>query len=815
MTVAEDARFGQGEGVMGEQSRRATGRYSGTAMAQTSNVLRVLANALHSTLLRAPSRARRVLNAVICGAFVVVGGLAATPANAEDTPLQEPTPLVPAEVTTRDQIAPRQITTLTVSGDVGWFDREARTRRPAIGLRARIESPSGAVLGFATTNAQGIYQAQIDPVPQIRVRIETVGDGYTVRAAIPGAQGADEGLGAPYGMVSQIISTADIDVVEVTQNAPSSSRMNDAIAIHQAIARVQPVIDARFGIDFTAGDIVYPGAGPSSYDPAVELLTVSDNDAFDWDVIHHELAHRLGGLLGMEDSPGGSHDLAENLADSLPKSEALRLAWSEGLATFLAVSLQREARLDTLGLEFVGDTTYTDWDPVTPLNFDLEAGPFGRRGAADEAAIIRALWDLYDSNDDEGDTVSLGADIFATLGTAQAIEFFAAWEELSDRPSPSERAGIGCIASVAGAAPAPVLPTGLVGRQVPTITWSPGGLGVASPNSRFTVTVLDATYKPLFGPLDLGALLSWTPSPALWAAMTDAGLVHVEVTGTHLSQPLTAPIAGCPVSILSSAVGLEVDVNGSCLGENGRIDVVIRNTTTVDQSVLLIVGNLTPRARNVGASSTETITVTGRPDGSIPTTLLAGDEILFADAVDIDCDRVNGIPPEVRIEKSCLAGNGRIDVYLTNLQLERSAAYSVFVDSVPPKTRVLNPGETVRVSTTGRPDGSRPVSVRRDGLLVEQDRIAIACDIEPAGREVVLLDGCLLGAGRFDVYLSNPTSASQNYAVEVSGLAPRLVRVDGMDTVRETITGRPDGTYSIRVLRDLVLIFEGEVAITC
>ena len=226
---------------------------------------------------------------------------------------------------------------------------------------------------------------------------------------------------------------------------------------------------------------------------------------------------------------------------------------------------------------------------------------------------------------------------------------------------------------------------------------------------------------------------------------------------------------------------------------------------------------LTPRERLVPPGGTETLTVTGRPDGPLSVSLLANGTEILSTTVVVDCDPSPMDQPEVRVEKSCLAGNGRIDVYLTNPRIDVSATYAVFIDSIPPKVATLGPGESVRVSTTGRPDGYRPLRVTRNGVEIETatQLVSIACDIDPQGRETVMLDSCLQGAGRFDIYLTNPADQRTVYTVAVTGLADRTVEVDQGDTVREAITGRPDGTYTIQVRRTGVLIATEQRTISC
>jgi len=58
-----------------------------------------------------------------------------------------------------------------------------------------------------------------------------------------------------------------------------------------------------------------------------------DSDHYDDDVLFHEFAHYIEGMVGAQDSPGGVHYLTENDQD-------LRLTWSEGLGGFFPAAVK-------------------------------------------------------------------------------------------------------------------------------------------------------------------------------------------------------------------------------------------------------------------------------------------------------------------------------------------------------------------------------------------------------------------------------------------------------------------------------------------
>jgi hypothetical protein len=115
----------------------------------------------------------------------------------------------------------------------------------------------------------------------------------------------------------------------------------------------------------------------------------SDSDEFDDSVILHEYAHMLAARFSRDDSPGGPHVLGDLLDP--------RVAWSEGWANFFAAAVRgTSAFLDSKGLG-VG------------LRYDLEENVPGgdRQGYWSESSVHGLLWDLFDANEDNGDTVEV------------------------------------------------------------------------------------------------------------------------------------------------------------------------------------------------------------------------------------------------------------------------------------------------------------------------------------------------------------------------------------------------------------------------
>src|SRR5262249_10155564 len=137
----------------------------------------------------------------------------------------------------------------------------------------------------------------------------------------------------------------------------------------------------------------------SHYSGADNNIHILSDDRWDWDVTNHEYTHYLSHLDTLDASPGGNHRLGvSNIGQQHPsnplrsKIDGCRLAWGEGLATFIGIASQRTnpgaaGQNMPAGLAHVGDTFYTDTIDSTN-NYDLEthAGSL-EAGEGEEVAV--------------------------------------------------------------------------------------------------------------------------------------------------------------------------------------------------------------------------------------------------------------------------------------------------------------------------------------------------------------------------------------------------------------------------------------------
>ncbi len=141
--------------------------------------------------------------------------------------------------------------------------------------------------------------------------------------------------------------------------------------------------------------------GTSNYfNGTIHILGLENNDTDEYDrsVIQHEFAHYLEDSLSRSDSPGGAHSVAFAID--------MRLAFSEGFGNAFAGMAN-------------GTGIYSDSnDPQQGGGFELslENDNINNRGWYSENSSGLILYDIFDSNDDGSDAISLGfSPIYDTL----------------------------------------------------------------------------------------------------------------------------------------------------------------------------------------------------------------------------------------------------------------------------------------------------------------------------------------------------------------------------------------------------------------
>lgn len=193
----------------------------------------------------------------------------------------------------------------------------------------------------------------------------------------------------------------------------------NAFQIHQA-----GIVGAQYveSLSGTAPELLnfrypYSDSGSSNYNNF--YVSIIASHYYSWDVILHEYGHYIQDVYNIENNPGGTHIIDDNIIDTLvsegaslekAKDKGCRLAWAEGWATYFSLSAQLHQNVASLGVPGAGDATYHDMAEDWARDCESYTG----HGEGNEMAVTCVLWDLADSASWNGskteahDTMELG-----------------------------------------------------------------------------------------------------------------------------------------------------------------------------------------------------------------------------------------------------------------------------------------------------------------------------------------------------------------------------------------------------------------------
>lgn len=447
-----------------------------------------------------------------------------------------------------------------VSGKVTYQDKAGTvhpSRRTFVELRDADGSAEGTSVDSGLTSATGAYHLSAstkrpDGTPRrLFVRSHARAAGYHVYE--PGGTRVYR-LGSTPVQATGAAQTVNLKPVGLNSNHNGAYAIADALTSGRNFAASVAwgkVPDVRVSFPEQA----------STY--RANRINLAAADRFDWDVILHEYGHHLAQKLQVAPSVGGRHSLFTNLSATHGKTRGVQLAWSEGVATWLAITAQQQQNVAALGIPRAGDTRYDD--PEKNYAADLASGAGGTaKGEDDEAAVARTLWQVENNAAFAvGRTALLGQLRTAkptTLSTALPVLMRAAGAQpFTDTTSVDPAAlvksnQIACAIDDFAFSPTlttPVQDAVLYAEPV-EFTWQAGGAGPDHPLRVFGVEFWDEGFTTRLYYSPPIADTSWTPSRTQWQELLDAtdqagarpSRVQVVVSGSG-ADPDTGPYNGC------------------------------------------------------------------------------------------------------------------------------------------------------------------------------------------------------------------------------------------------------------------------------
>ncbi len=289
------------------------------------------------------------------------------------------------------------------------------------------------------------------------------------------------------------------------------------------------------------------GGSVSFYSSSNVEISILRADALDWDVLGHEYFHYVtdkGTNRSIDNNPGGSHNGCSAIGQNgRNKDQGMRLAWSEGMATFFGVALQLDNGVPLAYpcapacIPNGHDSSYQDTEDAS-INQNMETMVGGcSEGYGSEDSVGAILWDLMDSASDEDpaddtikDVIGIGLPTIWTLITRGDNDTLAKfYTSVASRPGLTLRhmAFFGQILTLNKVAAklgspddedivSPVTP--------PTFSWTPqGDPAVAFRNNKFTLVITKDNFATQ-QTWDAGTSTSFTVPQVEWATLFQTGV---------------------------------------------------------------------------------------------------------------------------------------------------------------------------------------------------------------------------------------------------------------------------------------------------
>lgn len=174
-------------------------------------------------------------------------------------------------------------------------------------------------------------------------------------------------------------------------------------------------------------------------------------------------------------------------------------------------------------------------------------------------------------------------------------------------------------------------------------------------------------------------------------------------------------------------------------------------------------------------------------------------------------------PLEVMHAVSCLGARGRVDTNVVNTT-SVTATYRLEFDGLSARESVVAPNDFARIPITGRDDGAYVVRVLRDGQVISEEAIAVACDGDAPTMpdpEVQLVNSCRDNLGFLLFQFANPSAAERSYVIEFENVPNRSTSAGPYGAATRGVSGRSDGTWQVAIHVDGQPAYDFAVTVDC
>ena len=418
-------------------------------------------------------------------------------------------------------VAPASTGRGTVCGYLKWKERGDGDLHPLRGIKVEIYYKLlgvGIKLATTYTRDDGYYSVDIDAHDNVYIKIYAGDGNITVGSGIFGWPYSIKFDAEEYQCNVSSGETVMINTPDLSMKSDEEPKIKEEVK--HAFQIAQAAIAARdYAYDMmtqnvTDVTIIYPSlpAIGTCYIPVLSCIAIDGVSDIQeglysyeaWDVIMHEYGHHIEFLLNiMMDPYVDIHYSYVNHADDMGTEKGTRLAWGESWNTVFGLMAQdyliSKNKLDN-NIKTVGDEYYTSYKSTQGTNIELYAQ---RKGEACEQSIMGVLWDLYDSNNEGKDEITLTHQEYWDLTTVAWTYRFSAranrfYELYSDEPEKIKAfAEILTYYKMAPSCPTLHNSADVSVTLAPSLSWTAEGGSTEYPNNSFDIVVYDTSYNEI------------------------------------------------------------------------------------------------------------------------------------------------------------------------------------------------------------------------------------------------------------------------------------------------------------------------------
>lgn len=555
-----------------------------------------------------------------------------------------------------------------ISGTMSWTDKEGHIH-PIRFAPVNITNIDRGDYITVYTDQDGKYFGILNIAVEtnVTVRVFAKSEGFEI------IHYANDGSTYLYSLGSDInkIGSKNDVTIDLTASNDTNFYSHIVFSIHDALVmashyvkKINGSIPASIKVDFPASR--------TGFAPIDVRIDITSGVVWEWDVIHHEYGHYIQSIFKIAKSKGGMHNSNWHLSERPAKDggqprgkyEGIHMAWEEGWATYFAISLQREMNAKSFSIEDVGDTSYHDNHDYRNIIDDLESKYIGDNSIGEDGEVTNAriLWDLYDSENDEGDQVNMGDRAIweAITSDPKITTLDELWDKITKDKSMEEIVKIGTIFTEHKVAPNPISPNDTKApAESPIFKWERNGGGPNFLNDNLTLEIWSPMFTTqLYASPELRFASTFEIDKDNWTKIINYKIPHILwfVKGRQSDDPETGTYVG-KANILF-LIG-NVDVNFfepyiESSDSKGEIKDRFRNSITTGEEEYFIDNSVYVFGENFQPNQTYNIYIVKNrrwsQNDSIP-------PVIISDTIKSD---VNGTIPVKKIWQS--PDNGEYDI---------------------------------------------------------------------------------------------------------------------------------------------------------